>query len=129
MNTLGTQQITVYYGNLTTTFTVTVTEAGQAVAPTLTPAAVTPNPLPSASPSVPAPTTVPTAVPTATVAPTMHPSSHNSHQSNLGRSLISIIVITAVMALAVLGAYVFVMNQGGFEGAAQKIKELFRRRK
>ena len=147
MDTLGNQQITVYYGNLTTTFTVTVTEAGQTVAPTLTPsytapaatqppAAVTPNPVPSApvqtpsgSAATPVPTTAPTAVPTATVAPTMHPSSHSSHQSNLGRSLISIIVITAVMALAVLGAYVFVMNQGGFEGAAQKIKELFRRRK
>ncbi len=129
MNTLGNQQITVYYGNLTTTFSVTVTEAGQTAAPTLTPAAATPNPTPAASPSTPVPTTAPTAVPTATVAPTMHPSSHSSHQSNLGRSLISIIVITAVMALAVLGAYVFVMNQGGFEGAAQKIKELFQRRK
>ena len=155
LNTVGYQQITVYYGDLTTTFTVTVTEASQTVAPTLTPtysvvtpaptqapsaSAVMPSPAPSASPSypvqtpsvsavTPVPTMAPTAVPTATVAPTMHPSSHSSHQSNLGRSLISIIVITAVMALAVLGAYVFVMNQGGFEGAAQKIKELFQRRK
>ena len=40
-----------------------------------------------------------------------------------------LLVTAALLALAVLGAYVFVMNQGGFEGAAQKIKELFRRRK
>ena len=164
LNTVGYQQITVYYGELTTTFTVTVTEASQAVAPTLapsysavtpvptlTPAYTAPTPVPTQAPSyaepvsttapssvsptaapapesaaTPLPTTVPMPVPTVSAAPTVRPGSHSSHQSNLGRSLISIIVITAVMALAILGAYVFVMNQGGFEGAARTLKELFR---
>ena len=153
LNTVGYQQITVYYGDLQTSFTVTVTDVlpspTPTAAPTMQPSAVqtpvpgavttpipgavtTPipgavtTPIPTASPL---PTTIPTAVPTVTVAPTMHPSSHSYHQSNLGRSLISIIVVTAVMALAILGAYVFVMNQGGFDGAAQKLKELFRRKK
>ncbi len=83
-----------------------------------------PTSVPTALPSS-APTASPTVMPTLT--PTMPPraSARSGHQSNLGRSLISVIVITSVIALAVLGAYVFVMNQGGLEGAEQRLRELF----
>ena len=133
LNTVGRQQITVYYGNLSTTFTVTVTAASAVVTPSPTaqlPAgsgSVTPSmptSVPTALPSS-APTASPTVMPTPT--PTMPPraSARSGHQSNLGRSLIGVIVITSVIALAVLGAYVFVMNQGGLEGAEQRLRELF----
>ena len=127
LNTVGYQQITVTYGNLSTTFSVTVTSSTPA--PTASPYA---SPLPSS-----APTSVPTAVPTSapsplpSVSPTVAPraSTSSGHQSNLGRSLIGVIVISALLALAVLGAYVFVMNQGGLEGAEERLRELLRRGK
>ena len=166
LNTVGRQQVTVYYGNLSTSFTVTVTESAPVVtlAPTVQPAAVptaAPTSVPTAIPSggqtalptdgqsaspsyeqtaIPssAPTAVPTASPAAvpttapTVMPTASPSSgttrtgtRTGHQSSLGRSLIGVIVITALLALVVLGIYVFVMNQGGMEGAEARLRELF----
>lgn len=141
LNTVGRQQITVYYGNLSTTFTVTVTAPPAVVtaAPTaqlpagsgsVSPAVPTsvptaaPTALPSSAPT-PVPTLSPTAVPTLTPTMTPRTSTRSGHQSNLGRSLIGVIVITAVIALAVLGAYVFVMNQGGLEGAEQRLREFF----
>ncbi|MDO4974444.1 MAG: bacterial Ig-like domain-containing protein [Eubacteriales bacterium] len=133
LNTVGRQQITVYYGNLSTTFTVTVTAASAVVTPS--PTAQLPAGSGSVTPSMPTsvPTALPSSAPTAsptvmpTLTPTMPPraSARSGHQSNLGRSLISVIVITSVIALAVLGAYVFVMNQGGLEGAEQRLRELF----
>ena len=145
LSTVGRQQITVYYGNLSTSFTVTVTAPPAVVttAPTVQPAVVpgtvtpavptsVPTSVPTALPSsvpTPVPTAAPTLSPTAvpTLTPTMTPRApaRSGHQSNLGRSLIGVIVITAVIALAVLGAYVFVMNQGGLEGAEQRLRELF----
>ena len=133
LNTVGRQQITVYYGNLSTTFTVTVTAASAVVTPS--PTAQLPAGSGSVTPSMPTsvPTALPSSAPTAsptvmpTLTPTMPPraSARSGHQSNLGRSLIGVIVITSVIALAVLGAYVFVMNQGGLEGAEQRLRELF----
>ena len=133
LNTVGRQQITVYYGNLSTTFTVTVTAASAVVTPS--PTAQLPAGSGSVTPSMPTsvPTALPSSAPTAsptvmpTLTPTMPPraSARSGHQSNLGRSLIGVIVITSVVALAVLGAYVFVMNQGGLEGAEQRLRELF----
>ena len=133
LNTVGRQQITVYYGNLSTTFTVTVTAASAVVTPS--PTAQLPAGSGSVTPSMPTsvPTALPSSAPTAsptvmpTLTPTMPPraSACSGHQSNLGRSLIGVIVITSVIALAVLGAYVFVMNQGGLEGAEQRLRELF----
>ena len=127
LNTVGRQQITVYYGNLSTTFTVDVTSAMPSASPS-----------PSVMPSS-APTSVPTAVPspTASAVPSPLPSAsptassrantRGGHQSNLGRSLIGVIVITALVALAILGVYVFVMNQGGLEGAEERLRELLNR--
>ena len=133
LNTVGRQQITVYYGNLSTTFKVTVTAASAVVTPS--PTAQLPAGSGSVTPSMPTsvPTALPSSAPTAsptvmpTLTPTMPPraSARSGHQSNLGRSLIGVIVITSVIALAVLGAYVFVMNQGGLEGAEQRLRELF----
>ena len=133
LNTVGRQQITVYYGNLSTTFTVTVTAASAVVTPS--PTAQLPAGSGSVTPSMPTsvPTALPSSAPTAsptvmpTLTPTMPPraSACSGHQSNLGRSLSGVIVITSVIALAVLGAYVFVMNQGGLEGAEQRLRELF----
>ena len=131
LNTVGRQQVTVYYGNLSTTFTVTVTEPS-AVSPTpgTVPTSV-PTSVPTAVPSG-IPTPVPSAAPSATPSPlpTVDPAltargGSRSHQSNLGRTLVGVILVTALVALAVLGTYVFVMNQGGLEGAEQKLRELF----
>lgn len=131
LNTVGRQQVTVYYGNLSTTFTVTVTEPS-AVSPTpgTVPTSV-PTSVPTAVPSG-MPTPVPSAAPSATPSPlpTVDPAltargGSRSHQSNLGRTLVGVILVTALVALAVLGTYVFVMNQGGLEGAEQKLRELF----
>lgn len=132
MSNVGRQQITVSYGDLSTTFTVTVTEAHVTPVPTATPLpASVPTPVPSSMPTA-VPTSIPTSIPTSvpTSVPSVNPAAtrstgHSAHQTNLGRTLIGVIVITALAALGVLGVYVFVMNQGGFDEAWQKLKELF----
>ena len=130
LNTVGRQQITVTYGNLSTTFSVTVTDPIAASPtpsplPTSVPTAIpsgAPTPVPSAFPSV-SPSPLPTVAPAAVT----RTGTHNAHQSNLGRTLVGVIVITALIALAVLGTYVFVMNQGGLEGAEEKLREILDR--
>lgn len=121
LSTVGRQEITVSYGSLTTRFTVTVTEVFAAPSPSVTPyASATAAPLPSS---------VPTAAPSSLPLPSSSPvirTSHSSHQSNLGRSLIAVIVVTALVALAVLGIYVYIMNRGGFEAAGERLSNLFR---
>ena len=129
LNTPGRQQITVTYGNLSTSFTVTVTSATPSA--TVSPSTYA-SPLPSSVPtSVPtmAPTAVPSPLPSVSPTATTRTNARSGHQSNLGRSLIGVIVISALLALAVLGAYVFVMNQGGLEGAEARIRELLNRGK
>ena len=60
----------------------------------------------------------------------------NYHINEVARSLrtgasklIGVIVTASLVALAVLGTYVFVMNQGGLEGAEQKLRELLGKNK
>lgn len=137
LNTVGRQEITVSYGGLETRFTVTVAEAQPTAAPTVAPVALpaeTPAPPSPAVPTdAPVPTTAPVAQPTA-VLPVVTPSpqpaaagvtraSHSSHQTNLARSLVGVIVSAAVLALAVLGAYVFVLNKGGLVAAVKSLKK------
>lgn len=109
LNTVGRQTITVQYGALSTSFSVTVTEA------------------------IPSPTPQPTLAPSPSAAPLPSPaapqgSSYRSHQTNIARSLIAVIVVTSLVALAVLGIYVYIQNLGGFEEAGERLRELFRRR-
>lgn len=134
LNTVGRQQITVYYGNLSTTFTVTVMDASATASPSpsTVPTSV-PTSLPTGAPT-PVPSGMPTPVPSAaanvspsplpTVTPAVSRTNTRGHQSSLGRTLIGVIVTASLVALAVLGTYVFVMNQGGLEGAEQKLHEL-----
>ena len=116
LNTLGRQTITVNYGNLSTSFTVTVTENLAA--------RVTPSPSPTPLPTT-APTTAPSAAPVPT-APAL-PNGYSAHQNALGHSLITVIVSAAVLALSVLGVYVYAMNHGGFDALGDGLKKLFRR--
>lgn len=137
LTTPGRTQITVTYGNLSTSFTVTVASAAAVVSPspTVLPSAMptsvptsVPSSVPTGAPTAipsPAPTVVPSASPTLTPTMTPRTPTRSGHQSNLGRSLIGVITITALLALAVLGTYVFVMNQGGLEGAEARLRELF----
>ena len=141
LNTPGRTQITVYYDNLSTSFTVSVSSS--APIPTASPGVVpgtiptgAPTPIPSSAPTgapTPIPSSPPPVIPSASpsLTPTMTPRTpaRSGHQSNLGRSLIGVIVITALVALAVLGAYVFVMNQGGLEGAEARLRELLNKGK
>lgn len=129
LNTVGRQEITVSYGGLSTRFTVTVAEVRPTVAPTVVPVAL---PAETPAPS-PAPTTVPADAPTAVlpvVTASPPPASaavtrtaHSAHQSNLARSLVGVVVSAAVLALAVLGAYVFVLNKGGLVAAVKSLKK------
>lgn len=127
LNTVGRQEITVTYGALSTRFTVTVTEAQPTAAPSLAPVAV-PTTAPSAPP-VSVPTTAPTTVlPVVTASPqpvssAVTRTTHSAHQSNLARSLVGVIVSAAVLALAILGAYVFVLNKGGLVAAVKSLRK------
>ena len=158
LTTVGRQEIAVYWNGMSTSFTVTVTEPAAAypsqgivsaaqvypvTVPTAAPTAApvsTPTAAPTAAPAtVPttAPVSVATAAPTsAPVQPAASPSSaveaprsfHSSHQTNLGRSLVGVIVSAAVLALAILGSYVFILNRGGFDAIAEKLEKLLTKR-
>ena len=113
LNTVGRQEITVSYGGLSARFTVTVTEAF---------AAVTPSPVVTPAPTA-QPQTQPTAVPSSMPVPSSSPvarSSHSAHQSNLGRSLIGVIVLAAVVALVILAIYVHLLNRGYGSGRSRR---------
>ncbi len=99
----GRQTITVSYKELTCSFTVTVVEKDAAV---------------SASPDV-SPVVSPSATP--------HITEHQSHETNISRVLVVIIIIAAVLALAGLGTYVFIMNRGGIEKFKDRAEEIIRR--
>lgn len=106
LDTVGRQVITVQYGALSTSFTVTVTDV---------------LPSPTSAPS-PTPTLAPQPSPAASSAQTTD--IYRSHQANIGRSLIAVIVVTSLVALAVLGVYVYIQNLGGFEEAEDRLREL-----
>ena len=121
-DTAGQQTVTVSYAGFSASFKVNV-NAAEAVSPS-------PSPLPSAAPSAapaaetpavsvtPAPTSFPV-MPTPTPAP--------SHSIGSRRSFVGVVVAASGLALAVIGAYVFIMNRGGFDALEQKLEDLLRR--
>lgn len=99
LTTAGTQEIKVIYGALSTSFTVTVKEKTQA----------SPSPSPTKAPLV-------SASPTAaavTATPQHTPNNHESHETGAGNALVKVIVIVALLALAGLAAYVYIMQRKG----------------
>ena len=114
----GQQEITVTYGGLSCSFKVNVSAA-----------APSPSPSPSSSPAPdasPMPSAAPSAEPTGFPAmPTRAPQPSRSVGS--GKSFVGVIVGASVIALAIIGAYVFIMNRGGFDVLEEKLENLFRR--
>lgn len=111
LETQGSQEITVRYGDLSCVYYVTV--AGAAASPT-----------PSSDPEVePSPTA-------AVIEPTEDPSSGRTPhpEEHSGKVLVAVIVIAAFLALAILAVYVVWMNRGGKEYFAESIRDLFRRK-
>ena len=128
----GQQEITVQYNGLTCSFRVSVSQPQATPAPT-----VWPSPSPATWPS-PSPTVLPTAFPSPSVqpspssAPMPSPSPQvrpASRQANMAKTLVAVIICSAVLALGVLGAYLYLANRGGFEEIAGQIRDLFRRKK
>lgn len=117
LNTVGHQLITVTYGSLSTSFSVTVTDV--IPSPTLTPE-------PTAV--LPSPTTLPSAQPLPDAAQTTRTGTHAAHQSSIARSLIAVILVTSLVALSVLGVYVYIQNRGGFDEVGERLRELLNRR-
>ena len=68
-----------------------------------------------------APVTASFAVPTPTPQPSRTVGGH--------RSFIGVIVTASVIALAVIGLYVYIMNRGGFDVLEQKLEDFLRRRR
>lgn len=119
---VGQQEISVTYGGLSCSFKVNVSAAAPSPSPSASPSA---SPAPSASPD---PDSAPSAEPTGfPVKPTRAPQPSRSVGS--GRSFVGVIVAASVIALAVIGAYVFIMNRGGFDVLEEKLENLFRRGK
>lgn len=108
LNTPGQQEITVQYGDLSCSFTVNVRE---------------PEPTPTVEP-FPVPTTAPEPVQSP-----VQPTPEATRNSPGGVNLVLIIVIAALLALAVLGVYVFAVNRNGQEFYAETLRELFRRKR
>ena len=50
-----------------------------------------------------------------------------SHSIGSRRSFVGVVVAASGLALAVIGAYVFIMNRGGFDALEQKLEDLLRR--
>ena len=123
----GRQEITVSYNGLSCAFHVNVSQPVASPSPTVAP--------------TPTPTVRPTATPVPSVRPTVSPSpgvpspsptpqsGTAARQASMARTLIAVILLSAILALGVLGVYLFVANRGGFEEIADRISELFRRRK
>ena len=111
----GQQEITVTYGGMSCSFKVNVSAAqpspspSPSAVPTTAPTAAQPSAEPSPFPAVPTHTPVP------------------SRTVGSGKSFVGVIVGASVIALVVLGAYVFIMNRGGFDALEEKLENLFRR--
>ncbi len=121
LETAGQQEITVSYANYSCRYTVNVTAADLSPSPSPSPAAGS-TPFPAVSPvqANPAPTSFP-------LMPT--PAPQPSRTVGSSRSFLIVVVVASVLALGVIGAYVFIMNRGGFDVLEQKLEDLFRRRK
>ena len=124
----GQQDITVSYGGFSCRFTVNVAEktaASPSPAPSQPPVQ-TAQPVPSAQPTpgalpvTPGPTSIP--VPPA---PTARP----VKTVGGGHGFLVVIVVASVLALSVLGLYVYIMNRGGFDALEDALRRMFRRRK
>ena len=109
---VGRQEVVVSYGDLSCRFNVTVTEAAET--------SPSPAPTPSATPA-------PTPVPTPTAPASVRPTAAAAVQQNSPQILFAVILVASLLALAVLGAYVFIMNRGGFERAGETLRKFFRR--
>ena len=111
----GQQEITVTYGGMSCSFKVNVSAAqpspspSSSAVPTTAPTAAQPTAEPSPFPAVPTHTPVP------------------SRTVGSGKSFVGVIAGASVVALLVLGAYVFIMNRGGFDALEAKLENLFRR--
>lgn len=118
----GPQQITVNYNGLSCSFQVNVSQPQASPSPTVFPSP-TPTAFPSPSPSVqPSPSPV--------VSPSPTPQSNTAtRQASMAKTLVIVIICSAVLALGVLGAYLYIANRGGFEDIADQLRDLFRRRK
>lgn len=108
----GEQEIAVYYEDLSCRFRVSVEEEPVE------------SPEPTAPPSAP-PSSAPS--PHATAQPEPTPLSPG-YDSNLGRNLVGVIVVASLLALGVLGAYVFIMNRGGLDLFLEQLKKRFGRK-
>lgn len=111
----GQQEITVTYGGMSCSFKVNVSAA-----------LVSPSPSPTALPTTVPTAAQPTAAPEATPAVPTH-TPVPSRTVGSGKSFVGVIAAASVIALAVLGAYVFIMNRGGFDVLEAKLEDLFRR--
>ena len=116
----GTQVVTVSYAGFSCTFNVTVSDAE-----------ASPSPSPFVTTSLPSPTPVvqDTAPPVTASFPVPTPTPQPSRTVGSHRSFIGVIVTASVLALAVIGLYVYVMNRGGFDVLEQKLEDLLRRRR
>ena len=128
----GSQEIVVQYNGLSCSFRVNVSQPQASPVPTVRPTAV-PTTQPTAFPS-PSPSAFPAASPSPSVQPVVSPSptprsTTAARQANMAKTLVAVIVFSAVLALGVLGVYLYVANRGGFEEFAAQLRDLFRRRK
>ena len=112
LDTVGEQEILVSYGTLSCRFIVQVEEK-----PAPTPS---PEPTPEPTPETRQPEETPPPAPT--------PSPRPTYDSNLGRNLAGVIVGASVLALLVLGVYVFVMNRGGLDLFLDQLKARFKKK-
>lgn len=102
LDAAGRQEITVTYGDLSCRFSVTVEEKA-----------------PDASPS-------PSAAPQGQSSPSPEgETARPSHKGGISNVLLTVIIIVALLTLAALGAYVFIMNRGGFAQFKQWLNERF----
>lgn len=129
LNYPGTREITVRHGDLQCFFHVTVKEPAASPTPAVMPTpAPTERPLPSPEVTT-APYPLPTPEAETKPVPSPEPPVDRMPRQQSGKLLVAVIVAAAVLALGILGIYVFVMNRSGQEYFAESIRDLFHRRK
>lgn len=113
LNTVGTTQIVVTYGDLSCSFNVSVA-APVFASPSPSPAG---TPAPAQTPQVQAP------VVTAPPSPTSHVVEHQPHETG-GTALFVVLIVASLLALLGLGAYVYIANRGGLEQLSEDLRRL-----
>ena len=120
----GRHQIMVNYNGMSCSFSVNVSQPIASPSPT-----VWPSPTPTAFPS-PSPSVQPSPSPVVQPSPSPTPQSNTAaRQASMAKTLVAVIICSAVLALGVLGVYLYIANRGGFEDLADQLRDLFRRRK